>query len=345
MTTHYIHGRDAADSREYPGGPGLLQRLADTNTVWISVALIIEIALFALWLPSGTFVSVYNFQTIASDSAVILMLATAATLVIVTGGIDLSLGSILTLSAVCSARVIHATAPFSESLALVVGIATGFGVGLIAGAFNGYLIAYRKLPAFVVTLGSLGIALGIARLVSSGIGISGLPETLRGIGHSELFGIPMPFLIALALIGLFTFLLEQTRFGERTYFIGSSPEASIRGGLNVPRHTMSIYMLAGMLAGVAGLVDFARFEVASVSTGHTTELIAAIAAVVIGGGSLFGGIGSLKGTFVGVFIPVVLTNGLLIGGIERFWQDVIIGFMLIIAVGFDHWRRKSEALR
>jgi ribose transport system permease protein len=342
MTSSYIAHQEIADQAEFLDRPSFLSRFAKMNTLWITIALLIEIALFAFWLPAGTFVSVYNFQTIASDSANVLILATAATLVIVTGGIDVSVGSTLTLSAVCAARVVHALTPSSQELAVVAGIATGISVGIIVGAFNGYLIAYRKLPAFVVTLGSLGIALGIARLASGGVGISGLPEGIRGIVDSQWLGMPMPFLIALAVVVFFTFLLEQTRFGEHTYFIGSSAEASTRGGVNVPLHTMSIYVIAGVLAGAAGVVDFARFEVASVTTGHTTELIASIAAVVIGGGSLFGGVGSLKGTFVGVFIPVILTNGLLIAGIERFWQDVITGFILILAVGFDQWRRQAE---
>jgi ribose transport system permease protein len=328
-----------------PETSSMLARLTNFSTLWISVALLIEIAIFAVWLPAGTFLSVFNAQTIAADSAVVLILATAATLVIITGGIDLSLGSTLTLSGVCAARVMAALAPQSEPWAAVAGVLTGLGVGLTAGIFNGYLVAYRRIPAFVVTLGMLSIALGIARLASGGVGISGAPQIIRVLGQSQLFGIPVPFLIALGVILVFSILLEQTRFGEHTHFIGSSPEAARRGGINVPRHTMAIYVIAGVLAGAAGVVDFARFEVASVSTGHTTELIAAIAAVVIGGGSLFGGVGSLRGTAIGVFIPVFLANGLLIGGIERFWQDVITGFILILAVGFDQWRRKVEASR
>jgi ribose transport system permease protein len=325
--------------------PGLLFRLTSFSTLWITIALLIEIAIFAVWLPTGTFLSIFNLQTVAADSAVVLMLATAATLVIITGGIDLSLGSTLTLSAVCAARVMTAVAPHSGQWAAIAGLATGVGIGLLAGLFNGYLVAYRKIPAFVVTLGTLSIALGIARLASGGVGISGAPESIRMLGQSQLFGTPTPFLIALCVIIGFGLLLDQTRFGEHTYFIGSSPEAARRGGIDVSKQTMLIYVAAGALAGAAGIVDFARFEVASVSTGHTTELIAAIAAVVIGGGSLFGGVGSLRGTAVGVFIPVILANGLLIGGIERFWQDVITGFILIIAVAFDQWRRKSESVR
>lgn len=325
--------------------PSLLVRLANLNTLWITIALLVEIALFVIWLPAGTFLSVYNLQTIAADSAVVLILATAATLVIITGGIDLSVGSTLTLSAVCAARLMSSIAPSGEGLAIAAGLAAGIGVGVAIGLFNGYLVAYRKIPPFVVTLGSLSIGLGIARLASGGVGVSGAPEIVRLIGQGELLGIPIPFLIAFTVVIFFTLLLEHTRFGEHTYFIGSSAEAATRGGINVQTHTLKIYVIAGVLAGLAGVIDFARFEVASVSTGHTTELIASIAAVVIGGGSLFGGVGSLRGTFVGVFIPVFLANGLLIGGIERFWQDVITGFILIVAVGFDQWRRKAETLR
>jgi ribose transport system permease protein len=340
MTTQSL-----SDHNERRDAPGVMRRLAGMNTLWITVALLIEVVLFALWLPAGTFLSIYNFQTIVSDSAVLLILATAATLVIITGGIDLSVGSTLTLAAVCAARVVHAVPETMPSIAIALALATGVVVGAAVGAFNGYLIAYRKLPAFVVTLGSLGIALGIARLASGGVGISGLPAGLQGIGQGQWLGIPVPFLIGLTVIVVIGLLLEQTRFGEHTYFIGSNAEAAARGGINVPRHTLTIYIMAGVLAGSAGIIDFARFEVASVSTGHTTELIAAIAAVVIGGGSLFGGIGSLRGTFIGVFIPVFLANGLLIAGIERFWQDVITGIILIVAVWFDQWRRKNEAVR
>lgn len=325
--------------------PALASRFANLNGLWITVALLIEIAVFSIWLPAGTFLSFFNLQTIAGDSAIILIVATAATAVILTGGIDLSLGSTLTLSAVCAARVVSFVSPTSEILAAFAGLATAIAVGVTVGLFNGYLVAYRKIPPFVVTLGSLSIALGLARLASGGVGVSGAPEGLRIVGQGAIAGVPMPFLVALAIVAIFAVLLEQTRFGERVYFMGSSSEAATRGGINVPSYTMLIYILAGCLAGLAGVIDFARFEVASVSTGHTTELIAGIAAVVIGGGSLFGGIGSVRATAVGVFIPVVLANGLLIAGIERFWQDVITGFILVIAVAFDQWRRKTEALR
>lgn len=339
MTTHESPVSRAGGQLE------IMSRLAGMNTLWITIALLLEIAFFAFWLPAGTFLTTFNFQTITADSAVLLILAAAATLVIITGGIDVSIGSTLTLSSVVAANVMAALAPGSEALAVAAGVVAGIAVGLLVGFFNGYLVAYWKIPSFVVTLGSLSIALGIARLASRGVGTSGAPEAIRMFGQGQWLGIPVVFLIAVGVILLFTFILEKTRFGEHTYFIGSSAEAAIRGGINAPLQTALLYVISGGLAGAAGVIEFARFEVASVSTGHTTSLIAAIAAVVIGGGSLFGGVGTVRGSAIGVFIPVLLANGLLIGGIERFWQDVITGFILILAVAFDQWRRKTETSR
>ena len=158
-----------------------------------------------------------------------------------------------------------------------------------------------------------------------------------------MLGVPVPFLIAAVLVVACGFLLARTRCGEHNYLIGSNEEAARRGGIAIRRHLFLLYVLSGALAGCAGLLEVARFAVASVSTGHTTELIAALAAVVIGGASLTGGVGIMSATVVGVFIPVVLANGLLIGGVERFWQDVVVGVILVAAVWFDQWRRAQEA--
>jgi ribose transport system permease protein len=137
-------------------------------------------------------------------------------------------------------------------------------------------------------------------------------------------------------------MLRETRFGEHTYLIGSNNEAARRGGIVVDRHKVALYALSGALAGFAGVVDLARFGTASIATGHTTVMLASIVAVIIGGASFFGGTGVMAGTAVGVFIPVVLVNGLLIGGISRFWQDIIIGVILVGAVAFDQWRRAQD---
>jgi ribose transport system permease protein len=324
-----------------------LARLApSTGVFWIFVVLLILIGAFAVILPPETFVSSFNAQTVAGDASVILILAAGATLVIISGGLDLSIGSVMTFAAVASALVMKKVAGDAGDHQLVASLA-GVGVGLASGvawgAINGLLVAYARLPPFVVTLGSLGAALGAARLLSGGANVSGAPPDLQDrVGLAAVAGVPVPFLIAIGLVLACGFLLARTRYGEHNYLIGSNEEAARRGGIAIPRHLFLLYVLSGALSGCAGLIEVARFAVASVSTGHTTELIAALAAVVIGGASLTGGVGIMSATVVGVFIPVILANGLLIGGVERFWQDVVVGVILVAAVWFDQWRRAQE---
>jgi ribose transport system permease protein len=230
-----------------------------------------------------------------------------------------------------------------DALAIVLGIAAGIGVATAWGAVNGLLITRLKAPDFIVTLGSLGAALGVARLLSNGQNVAGVPETLTDqVGQGELLGVPAPFIIGAVTIVIMGILLRETRFGEHTYLIGSHQEAARRGGIDVNRHKVALYMLSGALAGFAGIVDLARFGTASIATGHTSVMLASIVAVIIGGASFFGGSGLMAGTAVGVFIPVILANGLLIGGISRFWQDIIIGLILVAAVAFDQWRRAQD---
>ena len=339
--------------RQLDGGePGVtairLARAAPSSGVfWILVVLVALIAAFAAILPADTFVSTFNAQTVAGDASIVLILAAGATLVIISGGLDLSIGSVMTFAAVASALTMKEVAGDSGENALaasLAGISVGVASGVAWGAINGALIAYARLPPFVVTLGSLGAALGAARLLSGGANVSGTPPELQEhVGLATVAGVPVAFLVAAGLVLVCGFLLARTRYGEHNYLIGSNEEAARRGGVDIARHLFLLYVVSGALAGCAGLIEVARFAVASVSTGHTTELIAALAAVVIGGASLTGGVGIMSATVVGVFIPVVLANGLLIGGVERFWQDVVVGVILVAAVWFDGWRRAKEA--
>ena len=327
--------------------PRAARALPSSGVFWILVVLVVLIAAFAVILPADTFLSTFNAQTVAGDASVILILAAGSTLVIISGGLDLSIGSVMTFAAVASALVMKEIATDAgqhQLLAALVGLGVGVASGVAWGAINGALIAFARLPPFVVTLGSLGAALGAARLLSGGANVSGAPpEVQERIGLATVAGVPVPFVIAACLVLACGFLLARTRYGEHTYLIGSNEEAARRGGIAIRRHLFLLYVLSGALSGCAGLIEVGRFAVASVSTGHTTELIAAIAAVVIGGASLTGGVGIISGTVVGVFIPVVLANGLLIGGVERFWQDVVVGAILVAAVWFDQWRRSQEA--
>jgi len=325
----------------------LVRAAPSTGVFWIFVVLVVLMGAFAAILPADTFVSTFNAQTIAGDASVILILAAGATLVIISGGLDLSIGSVMTFAAVASALVMKDVSGDSgqhQLTASLAGLGVGVASGVAWGAINGALIAFARLPPFVVTLGSLGAALGAARLLSGGANVSGAPPGLQEhVGLATVAGVPVPFLIAVGLVLGCGLLLARTRYGEHNYLIGSSEEAARRGGISIPRHLFLLYVASGALSGCAGLIEVARFAVASVSTGHTTELIAALAAVVIGGASLTGGVGIMSATVVGVFIPVILANGLLIGGVERFWQDVVVGVILVAAVWFDQWRRSREA--
>jgi ribose transport system permease protein len=323
-----------------------LRRVSSAGVFWILMVLLGLVVALAVALPADTFLTTFNAQTIATDASTLLVLAAGATIVIISGGLDLSIGSVMTFSAVVSVLVMKEVAGSGgdhQLAAALAGAGVGIAAGIAWGAINGLLIAYAKLPPFVVTLGSLGAALGAARLLSGGANVSGTPPQLQeDIGLATVLGVPVPFLIAVAIVLACGFLLSRTEWGEHTYLIGSNEEAARRGGVAIARHLLALYVLSGLLAGCAGLLEVSRFGVASVSTGHTTELIAALAAVVIGGASLTGGIGRMGSTVVGVFLPVILANGLLIGGVERFWQDVVVGCILVGAVWFDGWRRARE---
>ena len=332
--------RPPSDTGTDTSGRRLTSVALRSSAFWMILVLLVEVSIFSLALPSHTFLSTFNAQTLAADCSILLILAAGQTFVMIAGGIDLSVGSLMTLASVVAGLVMQ-SAGGSDTSAIMLALATGVGVAAAWGCLNGLLIVVLKVPDFIVTLGSLGAALGAARLLSEGQNV-GVTSALSEIGQGMVLGIPVPFLIGAATMLVLGILLHQTRFGEHTFLIGSNNEAARRGGIRVNRHVIVVYTMSGLLAGFAGMVDLARLETASVATGHATELLATIAAVVIGGASLFGGGGAMAGTAVGVFIPVVLANGLLIGGIPRYWQDVIIGLILVAAVALDRWRRDQE---
>ncbi len=315
-----------------------------SSFIWIFTALLGLIAVFGLITPSGTFISTFNLQAILSDSPVLLIMSAAAMIVIVGGGIDLSLGSVVTFCAVTGMLTMQHAGVQRGWLAICVGIAVAIAAGIGWGIVNGTLVAYARVPAFVVTLGSLGAALGAARLLADGQAPSGgPPEFQEAIGLGTLFRfVPITFVVAVCVVVVCGCVLAFSRFGEHVYLMGSNMEAARRGGIRVERTQVAVYGLAGFLGALAGLVDIARFDSAGINTGHTTELIIAIAAVIIGGASLNGGVGTMAGTVVGVFIPIVLNNGLVIAGVSSFWQDIAVGVILVLAVWFDTRQRERD---
>ena len=325
---------------EVPEERTWLRRLAGSN-VWIFLILG-GICLFFAVLSFDSFASSTNLRNISVDAAVLLVLAVGSTYVIITAGIDLSVGSVLVFSGVVSAKLMEAVGGESTGVILL-GLGAALGSGLAWGLFNGIIIAKLKVPALIVTLGSFGAALGFAQLITDGVDVREVPFPLvETVGTGRLFGeIPYLVLIAGGVALVFGVVLALTRFGRHTYAVGSNEEAARRAGINVDRHLIKVYALAGTLAGLAGFMSLARFATTTIG-GHSTDNLQAIAAVVIGGTSLFGGIGSVLGTVAGVFIPAVLENGFVILGVQPFWQEVAVGAVLILAVYLDQLRRRAR---
>jgi ribose transport system permease protein len=319
-----------------------LLRLTAATSTWIFLVLVVIIAIFST-LNFDAFASVFNLRNIMIDASSLLLVAVGMTFVIITGGIDLSVGSVLVFSQVVAALVMRGMG--AEGMAVIVaGLASALVAGLAWGLLNGLLIAKTRIPALIVTLGTLGMAQGAALLLSGGINVrQAVPtELVTTVGIGRLFDqIPYLVLIAAGITVIGGLVLHLTRFGRHTYAIGSNAEASRRAGINVSRHLIKVYAMSGLLAGVAGYLLLARFTTTTIE-GHGTTNLQAIAAVVIGGTSLFGGIGAVFGTVVGVFIPAILRNGFIILGVEPFWQQVAVGAVLILAVYVDQLKRRAR---
>jgi ribose transport system permease protein len=333
----------------------LLRGLVERESAFLLVLLAGICLAFTLLTPSGTFLSTLNATNVALDTAEILVLAAGMTYIIIAAGIDLSIGSLVVFSSVAFAELMTKITgtggafggdqPRHLGLAIGVGVAASLGAGLGWGIVNGYLIGYRGIPAFVVTLGTLGVALGVAQVWTAGINVGGVPFSLQTtLGSGKLFGrIPWLVILAAAVVAVLWIVLSQTRYGLRTYAIGSSLDAAKRAGINVRFHMLTLYALMGLLAGVVGVMDVSRFATASIAA-HTQDNLAAIAAVVIGGTSLFGGKGRMGGTVIGALIPAILRNGFILMDVQPFWQNVAVGAVLIAAVYVDQERRRRARL-
>ena len=291
------------------------------------------------------FLSRDNFWTIMRQISVNLCISVGVTLVILTGGIDLSVGSILALSGAIMAGLLKRGTEV-EALNLYIGygapaaIAVGLFVGAALGWFNGVMVTRFRVPPFIATLAMLTIARGLTKLHTGGEAITGLGEVFVGIGSGRLLGIPNQFWIAAGIVLVAVVLLRKTRFGRYVYAVGGNEEAAKLSGLNVARVKRSVYLISGMLAAVGGLIVTSRLNSATPIAGEGLELDS-IAAVVIGGTSLSGGRGSVQGTVLGALIIGVLNSGLVIMGVDPFWQQVIKGFVILLAVVIDRLNYKE----
>jgi len=319
---------------------GLVKRLFMAQAFQIFLVLLVIIAIFSALAPD-TFATLGNMRLIIQNASILAVLGVGMTYVIITAGIDLSIGSVLVFSGMVSAIVMRSIGGDGWGVAMI-GIAVAILCGLGWGIINGVLIAKAKVPPLIVTLGTLGMALGFAQIISGGIDIREVPTVLSdGIGYGNIFGgVPILSVIAVVVVVLGAIVLRFTRFGRYTYAVGSSEESTRRVGVKVDRHLISVYALMGGLSGLAGILSLAQFGTTAVA-GQSATNLNVIAAVVIGGTSLFGGFGTVFGTVVGLFIPAVLQDGFVITGVQPFWQQVAVGAVLIGAVYVDQTRRAS----
>lgn len=301
-------------------------------------ALVALLALIiALSFLSDVFLTLQNFLNVGQQVAVLSIVALGATFVIISGGIDLSVGSVLAVSAAVFA------AAFAEfGLAWPFAAAIGLSVGAIFGAANGLGIVYGRLPPFIATLATLSIARGLALVVTGGRPISGFPDSFRWIAGRELpFDLPSSVLLTLVLFAIGSIVLRRTVYGRATYAVGGNEEATRRAGISPKKTKIAIYTFAGALAALGGLVLTARLNSAQPQAGVSLELDV-IAAVVIGGASLSGGVGTVFGTLIGALIIGFLRNGLNLLNVSSFWQQVVVGVVIAAAVMSDTLRRRRR---
>lgn len=274
--------------------------------------------------------------------AVIGIIAVGVTQVIITGGIDLSSGSVVALTAMVAASLaqsseaVRAVYPTLTDLPLIVPLATGLAVGALAGLVNGSLIAWTGIPPFIATLGVMVTARGIAKWYTHGEPVSLLTDAYAGIGSGA-----VPVVIFLATAALFHLALRYTRYGKFTYAIGANPQAARVSGINVGRHLIVVYTIAGTLSGLAGIVTSARAESGQSGMGMMYELDA-IAAAVIGGASLSGGVGRITGTVIGTLILGVVTSGFTFLRIDAYYQEIVKGAIIVVAVVADQYRQRAR---
>jgi ribose transport system permease protein len=317
-------------------------RLLKVQASQIFLVLLVVVIIFSALAPES-FAQVSNLRLVVQNASILAVLGVGMTYVIITSGIDLSIGSVLVFSGVVSALTMRAIGGDGWGTALI-GALVAVLVGIVWGMFNGVLIAKAKVPPLIVTLGSLGMALGLAQILTGGIDIRDVPSVLTTtVGYGNILGsIPVISVIALVVVVIGALVLHYTKFGLYTYAVGSSEEAARRVGVKVDRHLIRVYAISGGLAGFAGILSLAQFSTTAIG-GQSQTNLNVIAAVVIGGTSIFGGYGTIFGTVVGLFIPAVLQNGFVITGVQPFWQQVAVGAVLVAAVYVDQVRRSSTA--
>lgn len=304
------------------------------NFLGAVIALLILVVVLSA--SESTFLTAANWRNVLVTNGSLFLVAVGMTFVMLSAGFDLSLGAILAGSEELLYRLLSAGVPAWLTIVLVP--LAGFAVGALV---NGFLIGALKLNFFVVTLGSMTLIYGLVDVISNGASQTITSNTLNRLGNGTLFGVPMPIVIVAVVLLLAGFVLRWTSYGRAVFGVGGNREAAHLAGIRVPLVIMSVYGIGGLCAALAGMVEAGRLVSATPTAGSSIALIAG-AAVLLGGTSLFGGVGGMSGTVVGVFVIAILGNGVNLLGVSNFWQDVVTGAVLIGAILLDWVQRRGR---
>ncbi len=302
------------------------------NEVGIAAVLVLVVLAFSLMSPN--FRTIENAQVLLLNGAVIAFLALGQTFVLLTGGIDLSTGSNIALTGMIAALTMQAGLPWWAAVLLAV------ATGLIVGAINGALIYYLKLPPFIVTFATFGVAASIPLILTGASSVNVADPFFAIIGRGAIFGIPMPVLLVIVAALIFGFVLRFTATGVHIYAVGGNAETSRLAGVNSGRVILLAYAMSGLCAAMGGLIVTSRLMVGYPSAGSGNELFYSIAAAVVGGVSLFGGIGSISGALLGAVLIATVSNGMNVVGVQSYWQPLVIGLIILGGVIIDTHRRQ-----
>jgi ribose transport system permease protein len=321
---------------EERGGTALRERLSEVVSQLAAAGALIVVFVF-LSFASPVFLSADNLFNIGSQTAVVAVIAIGMTLVIITAGIDLSVGSVSALSGVLGVMMMA-----QAGLPVPVAILGGTLVGAACGLVNGLLVSVAGLNPFIATLGMLTVARGLTFIVTNAVAVFGTPNSFRLLGQGVIGPIPIPILVIVVVAVIGYIVLSRTRLGRYAYAMGSNLEAARLSGIPIRRYLTSVYVISGALAGFGGMIAASRVNSGQPNFGIGLELDV-IAAAVIGGASLFGGQGTVVGTLIGAFLIALIRNGAVLLDINTFYQQVIIGVVIWLAVFWDQYRRRRLA--
>lgn len=305
------------------------------NSTIFNISLILLAMCVVMTFASDSFLTSRNIFSVARAFSYIAIMAMGECLVIITAGVDLSIGSVFGV-----AGVVATLGMTKWGLGIGPGIVLGVLIGIAFGLFNGFLITKNKLPPFIATLGNLSIARGLCYVLTKGYPVMNLPKNFLILGQGYIGPVPIPVILMLIVAIVLSIFLNKTVTGRRIFALGGNEEATRLSGVNITRLKLLVYSIAGALAGFAGIVTASRLGLGQPTAGFGYELDA-VAAVIIGGASLAGGVGTMSGTIIGAAIMGVLRNALVLLNVSAYWQQMVIGIVIIVAVSVDQLRKSQ----